>query len=130
MNLHRIIFWSHLLAGTIAGLVIFLMSSTGVLLMYAPQILAFAERQVRQVARPTPDAKQLSLDAVITKTRETNPEVRLTGLMLRSDPTAAVSIGFGREGALSISTPTPAAFWARDPRSATGCTVSKIGTAG
>ena len=98
MNLHRIIFWSHLLAGTIAGLVIFLMSSTGVLLMYAPQILAFAERQVRQVARPTPDAKQLSLDAVITKTRETNPEVRLTGLMLRSDPTAAVSIGFGREG--------------------------------
>ena len=102
MKLHKIIFWSHLLAGTIAALVIFLMSFTGVLLMYAPQILAFAERQVRQVSPPTSDAKQLSLDEVITKARETNPEIRLTGLMLRSDPTAAVSIGFGREGVLYI----------------------------
>ncbi len=61
MKLHKIIFWSHLLAGTIAALVIFLMSFTGVLLMYAPQILAFAERQVRQVSPPTSDSQTIEL---------------------------------------------------------------------
>ena len=35
---HKIIFWTHLLAGVIAGLVIFTMSFTGVVLMYEPQI--------------------------------------------------------------------------------------------
>ena len=31
--LHKIVFWSHLLAGIIAGVVIFIMSATGVILM-------------------------------------------------------------------------------------------------
>ena len=31
--LHKIIFWSHLLAGIISGVVIFIMSATGVILM-------------------------------------------------------------------------------------------------
>jgi hypothetical protein len=34
MKLRKIIFWTHLLAGVIAGLVIFIMSFTGVVLMY------------------------------------------------------------------------------------------------
>ena len=42
--LHKIIFWSHLLAGVIAGLVIFIMSFTGVVLMYEPQISDYSER--------------------------------------------------------------------------------------
>ena len=47
--LHKIIFWSHLLAGVIAGLVIFLMSFTGVILMYESQITEYIERDVRRV---------------------------------------------------------------------------------
>jgi uncharacterized iron-regulated membrane protein len=41
--LHRIIFWTHLLAGVVAGLVIFIMSFTGVVLMYEPQISEYSE---------------------------------------------------------------------------------------
>jgi uncharacterized iron-regulated membrane protein len=41
--LHKIIFWTHLLAGVIAGLVIFIMSFTGVVLMYEPQISEYSE---------------------------------------------------------------------------------------
>jgi predicted cobalt transporter CbtA len=40
--LHKIIFWSHLLAGVIAGVVIFIMSATGVILMYEHQMVEYA----------------------------------------------------------------------------------------
>ena len=41
--LHKIIFWSHLLAGVIGGAVIFIMSATGVILMYERQLVEYAE---------------------------------------------------------------------------------------
>ena len=47
--MHKIIFWSHLLAGVIAGVVIFIMSATGVILMYEHQMVEYAERDVREV---------------------------------------------------------------------------------
>ena len=45
MKLRPIIFWTHLVTGVLAGLVILMMSATGVLLMYERQILELAERQ-------------------------------------------------------------------------------------
>ena len=59
--LHKIIFWSHLFAGVSAGLVIFIMSFTGVVLMYEPQISDYSERSARWVV-PGPDARRLSYD--------------------------------------------------------------------
>jgi len=102
MKLRKVIFWCHLTAGVTAGLVILIMSFTGVTLMYAPQILAFAERHVRQVSPPA-NRERLSLDELIAKARKHNPDFRPTGIMLRAEPTAAVSVGFGREGALYVN---------------------------
>ena len=56
--LHKIIFWSHLLAGVVGGLVIFIMSFTGVILMYEAQITEFIERDTRRVI-PSTDGKRL-----------------------------------------------------------------------
>ena len=50
--LHKIIFWSHLLAGIVGGAVIFIMSATGVILMYEHQLVEYAERDVREVVPP------------------------------------------------------------------------------
>ena len=58
--LHKIIFWSHLLAGVSAGLVIFIMSFTGVVLMYEPQISDYSN-VARAGSMPGPDAKTLEL---------------------------------------------------------------------
>ena len=60
--LHKIIFGSHLIAGMVAGAVIFLMSATGVILMYENQLVEYAERDVRDVV-PAVGAARLSLDA-------------------------------------------------------------------
>jgi hypothetical protein len=57
--LHKILFWSHLIAGVIAGTVIFLMSATGVLLMYEHQIVEYAERDGREITAPGGTARRL-----------------------------------------------------------------------
>ena len=56
--MHKIIFWSHLLAGTIGGVVIFIMSATGFMVMYERQLVEYAERDVRQVAQPGAGAQR------------------------------------------------------------------------
>ena len=38
----KIIFWSHLIAGLVAAAVIFLMSATGLILMYEHQLVEYA----------------------------------------------------------------------------------------
>ena len=62
--LHKVLFWSHLLAGVTAGTVIFIMSFTGVLLMYEPQISEYSERSARWVA-PGPEVKRLNFDELL-----------------------------------------------------------------
>ena len=100
MNLpHKIIFWSHLLTGAIAGSVIFIMSATGFLVMYERQLVEFAERDVRQIAVPGARAQRLSLDELVAKAREQNPQAQVTGMVLRNDPSASVAVNFGRDGA-------------------------------
>lgn len=99
--LHKIIFWSHLIAGVIAGAVIFLMSATGVILMYEHQLVEYAERDVRNVVPPV-GAARLSLDEIVAKAHAQNPDARPTGLVLRNQATASVAVGFGREGAVYV----------------------------
>ena len=109
---HKIIFWSHLLAGVIAGSVIFIMSATGFLVMYERQLVEFAERDVRQIAVPGARAQRLSLDELVAKTREQNPQAQVTGMVLRNDPTASVAVNFGGDGANYVNPYTGAVLGA------------------
>ena len=45
----KILFWLHLIAGVVAGVIIFIMSATGVALAFEKEIIAWAERDVRRV---------------------------------------------------------------------------------
>jgi uncharacterized iron-regulated membrane protein len=72
--LHKIIFWSHLLAGVVAGLVIFIMSFTGVILMYEPQIAEYSEWNQRWVTPPGAEAKRLAIDDLIAKVSAATPK--------------------------------------------------------
>jgi uncharacterized iron-regulated membrane protein len=98
----RVIFWLHLVTGVLAGLVIGVMSVTGVLLAFERQIVAFAERDVRMVQPPVPGGPRLALDDLVTRARTAVPEGRLSGVTLRADPTATVMVNFGRERAVLV----------------------------
>ncbi|UES37966.1 PepSY-associated TM helix domain-containing protein [Roseibium aggregatum] len=63
MSFKRIIFWAHLVVGVAFGLVILLMSATGVVLTYERQIISYMES--RAVEKPA-DAQLLSVDDLAT----------------------------------------------------------------
>jgi uncharacterized iron-regulated membrane protein len=126
---HKILFWSHLLAGVIAGLIIFIMSATGFILMYEHQMVEYAERDVREVVPPDANPARLSLDEIVAKARTQNPQVRPTGVVLRNEPTASIAVGFGRDGAVYVD-PIPELSWAGDRNSTIGSTMSSSGTVG
>ena len=112
--MHKIIFWSHLLAGVIAGVVIFIMSVTGVILMYEHQLVEYAGRDVRDVVPPG-GAARLSLDEIVARARAQTPEARPTGLILRNQPTASVAVGLGGEGTVYVN-PYSGAVLGRDSK--------------
>jgi uncharacterized iron-regulated membrane protein len=98
----KILFWSHLAAGLIAGSFIGIMCFTGTILAFENEIVAWAERDARQVAVPT-DTTRLSLADLQRKLRETQPEFRSAGITLLNDPTAAVALTAGRDGGVFVN---------------------------
>ena len=101
--LHKIIFWSHLLAGGIGGVIIFIMSATGVILMYEHQLVEYAERDVREVVPNGGGAQRMSLDKLVANAHAQNLDARPTGVVLRNEPTASVAVSFGRQGATYVN---------------------------
>lgn len=91
------IFWIHLAAGLVAGLIIAIMAFTGSLLAFGPEITAWAERDARRVEVPA-GAAPLPLDELLARFREVAPEgTRPSGITVSNDPAAAVVISAGRE---------------------------------
>jgi uncharacterized iron-regulated membrane protein len=89
----KVLFWSHLAVGVIAGLVILIMSVTGVLLTYERQITYWADTHNYQVAPPSPEATRLSVEALLAKTREAQPGAAIATVTVRSGASNPVAIG-------------------------------------
>ncbi|HEV2707840.1 MAG TPA: PepSY-associated TM helix domain-containing protein [Pyrinomonadaceae bacterium] len=92
-QLRRVIFWCHLLAGTLAGIVIFLMSITGVLLAYEKQISYWADTRDYHIAPPSSDARRLPLETLLARVRETQPAAP-SNITTRSAPSAPATFGY------------------------------------
>lgn len=94
LPIRKTIFWLHLAAGVLAGVVILLMSVTGVALTYERQMLAWAERgylsQLRDGEEP------LSIETLLDRVQDGEPEAAPSAVTLRSDLRAPASVSFGR----------------------------------
>jgi uncharacterized iron-regulated membrane protein len=91
--LRTAVFWMHLAAGTVAGVVVLIMSATGVLLAYERQVLEWAARRYEAVP-PTPAARRLPLDTVLARARAAAGGRPIVSLGVRADDRAPVAIGF------------------------------------
>ncbi|MGE3277869.1 MAG: PepSY-associated TM helix domain-containing protein [Vicinamibacterales bacterium] len=91
MSFRKLLFWTHLVAGVITGVVIFIMSFTGAALALQPQILEWAERDMRTVSVPA-GADWLGPEALLARVAEARPAERPTGLTREHDPAAAVAV--------------------------------------
>jgi uncharacterized iron-regulated membrane protein len=81
----KVLFWSHLTVGVIGGLVILMMSVTGVLLTYERQIIAWADTRNYQVAPPSAGAARLPVESLLAKVRESQAGANITTVTMRAD---------------------------------------------
>ena len=102
MTLRKTFFWLHLVAGVTAGLVILLMSVTGVLLAFERQIVAFAERDLR-VSAADASRTPLPLSQLVASASQALPDAKPSNVLMRSDRFAPVAIAFGREHTLFVN---------------------------
>jgi uncharacterized iron-regulated membrane protein len=95
------LFWLHLAAGVAAGLVIFVMSATGAVLAFKPQILNQVDRRVRFVEPAgTP---RLAPSQILAAAQAVRPDGLAATLVLDRDPAASAAVGFGRDGTLYVN---------------------------
>ena len=94
MPLRRAIFWIHLTVGATAGIVIFMLAVTGVILTYEAQLNRWALREYR-ADPPTPNAAPLGLDQLIARVAGEQPARSVTSVALKRDPLEPAVIRLG-----------------------------------
>ena len=96
-----VLFWLHLAAGVAAGVVILVMSATGAVLAFKPQILDRVDRAVRFV-EPS-DTPRLLPSQILAAAQAGRPGVQPATIVFDRSPAAAVALGLGREGTLYVN---------------------------
>ena len=101
----RMLFWAHLIAGVLAGLVILIASVTGVLLAFEPQLLDSAAIGNRIAALPASGQAALPVDRLAELARAAAPDARRLSLVIPADPEMPVTVSRGGESAPVLLNP-------------------------
>ena len=95
--MRKILFWLHLITGVVAGILIFVMSVTGVLLTFERQMTDWADRRNARVI-PPPGAARIPLSELVAKSGGTP-----AGVIVRSDPGEPVELVMGRDRTIYVN---------------------------
>ncbi len=96
-----VLFWGHLAAGVLCGVVILVMSFTGTVLALKPQIQNWVDRDVRYVALT--EAPRLGAQELLTAVKQARPDASPQSLALDRDPEVAAMVSLGREGNVYVN---------------------------
>ena len=103
--LRKTLFWLHLCAGVIGGLVIPIMSVTGVLLMYEKQIVAYVDRRAAgangMATSAAPESARLGVEALLAAVSSGSGKTP-TNVTLRADARERVTVGLGRDSVAEL----------------------------
>lgn len=97
----KTIFWIHLTAGVLAGIVVFTMSVTGVLLTYERQLKRWAAES--HYVPAAEQGERLSLDALLSLQKLAKPEVTPTTVIVTNNPGAPIALRAGRQGGVELN---------------------------
>jgi uncharacterized iron-regulated membrane protein len=97
VTIRPFVFWPHLAAGVLTGLVILMMSATGLVLTYERQIVAWVDRQLPVVHDV--DRVALTVDELRQVAAAVEPGLQVMEMRFQNDPESAVfmSVGQGRD---------------------------------
>jgi uncharacterized iron-regulated membrane protein len=96
----KTLFWAHLACGVVIGLVVIMMSVTGVLLTYERQMLAWADRAAYDP--PAQGTARQPIDALLAAVELSAPDFEPSSITLPRDPRAPASVGAGRSGTVYV----------------------------
>lgn len=96
----RILFWTHLVSGVTAGVIILIMSVSGVLLTYERQMIASADLRAA-TASASPGARR-PIAELVGAARAALPQATPTSVQFSSDSALPVQVSFGREGTVYV----------------------------
>ena len=95
MTLRKFIFWPHLIAGVLTGIVILVMSVTGVLLTYERQLIAWSDSHFQStVTERYP--QRVAVATVLTNLRTAHPDVQPATVTFARDPRKPITISAGQ----------------------------------
>lgn len=97
-----LLFWAHLACGVAAGVVILLMSVTGVALTYEKQMLEWADARAHSSVPPSTGARPLPPETLLAAVVAARPGAAPTGVTRRADPTAPVTVTLEGNRALLV----------------------------
>ncbi|HEX4166516.1 MAG TPA: PepSY-associated TM helix domain-containing protein, partial [Bryobacteraceae bacterium] len=92
--MRKFLFWVHLVFGVTAGVFIFIMAATGVVLAFERQIIDFADRDIRWVS--VPNAVQPRPLNDLREAVERGGAGEPTAIVVRNAPQAAIEVLIGR----------------------------------
>ncbi len=115
MTFRQALFWLHLVAGVISGLAIGIMCFTGTVLAFEKELIAWSERDARQIAPPATGTPRLTIEQMQAKLREAQPEARPMSIVFQNKEEAAVAFSTGRSGGFYVN---PYTGEVRRPKSA------------
>ena len=96
-----ILFWMHLAAGACAGVVVLIMSVTGVALTYEKQMIEWADRTAWAASFPA-DATPLSPETLLARVSAAQPGTPPLGVTMRADPRAPATVTVADNTALLV----------------------------
>jgi uncharacterized iron-regulated membrane protein len=94
MTVRTLVFWSHLIAGALAGLVILVMTTTGTLLMFERQLIAWSDSGYRSVP-PFTTASRLPISTLVASLEAAAPRAAVTAIAIAAAPDAPVAFTAG-----------------------------------
>ncbi|MCP3103643.1 PepSY domain-containing protein [Myxococcus sp. K15C18031901] len=103
LPLRKPLFWIHLVVGIVAGLVVAIMSITGVAIAFESQVLSWAESEARTVAAPPGEVKRLPVEELLAKVRAAKPDAQVSGVTVYPAPTSAVLVSLGRTSGVYVN---------------------------
>lgn len=98
-SFRTVVFWTHLVAGVSAAVIILIMSVTGVALTYQRQMQYWADTR-HYLAEPAPGVARLPLDELVARTEtllSTNAPARITTVTYRADASLPVALAVGNK---------------------------------
>lgn len=99
----KALFWVHLTLGLFSGLVIALMSVTGIAIAFEDEMLAWADRKASSVEAPHAGAAPMEVEALIESVRAARPDFTISHVQISKEAGKAYTVRAGRDHMLYLN---------------------------